>query len=116
MTSHVIEFSPEGTVQAMHNDGLSLSFLGAQTIERASEIKFNEKTQKWGIWLANTPLGIAAGLSFLPPVRHADGFGTYDGARRVEVAWLNQCRYNSVEPESAEGLVLLKASRDVLLP
>lgn len=117
MTPHVIEFSPEGTAQAMHNDELSLGFLGPQIIERASEIKFNEKTQRWGIWLAREDCRWATAApdaGFNPPAEGADGFGTYDGARTAEVAWLNQCRAGSVAPDSRAGLIILAGVRRIL--
>ena len=47
MKSHVIDFTPEGMAQAMHNDKFDLSFLGRQSIERATEIVFDEDYQQW---------------------------------------------------------------------
>ncbi len=51
---HVIDFLPNGHVEAMHNDAFTLAFLGRQNIERATEIKFNEESQKWDIHLPCT--------------------------------------------------------------
>lgn len=103
---HVIEFKPDGTAQAMHNDAFSLAFLGKQEIIRASEIKFNSETQRWGIWLP------CEGGRFMPAsATPAHGFDTYDAARRCEVEWMNQCRLAGVEPDSGYGFEILEKVR-----
>lgn len=103
--SHVIDFNLDGSVEAMYSDAFPLGFLGLQTIERASEIKFSEATQKWGLCL---PLDHAKGFY---AVRGAEDFNTYEGARRVEVAWLNSARLKGVRPDSETGLGILRQLR-----
>jgi len=101
---HVIDFTSEGTAQAMHSDKFPLAFLGAQSITRATDIKFNEDTQTWGLYLPSD-IGTWEG------VPEAQGFDTYEGARKVEVRWLNVCRLRGVNPESNDGLSALKLIR-----
>lgn len=110
---HIIDFSPDGQVQAMHNDRFNLGFLGNQSIERASEIKFNETTQTWGIWLhrGDHHVNFRDLTPFNPPVPGADGFTDYERARQVEVKWLNLCRRDNVSPVSDSGLKLLQQAR-----
>lgn len=113
MDSHVIDFTPEGTAQAMHNDKFDLSFLGAQRIERATEIKFDSATQRWGIWLPK-PWPHVGGEYF--EVQGGGGFHTYEGARKVEVSWLNACRIQGVDPASQQGLNVLQVIRNACPP
>src|SRR5215208_5034176 len=121
--NHVIDFSPDGGVEALYNDNFQLSFLGKQSIQRATEIKFREREQDWGIYLERSSMG-AKGHFF--PVVEADpdreglnrvcpatvGFSTYEGARQVEGAWLNVCRKKCVSPDSPDGLVILLNVRE----
>lgn len=113
MTGHVIEFTPQGTVHAMHNDKVDLSVLGKQSIERATEIKFCDECQTWGIYL---PEPAAAGeMQFKYVVDDsALGFKTYEGARQVEVEWLNRCRLENVSPRVYNGILILKKTRSDL--
>lgn len=98
----VIDFSADGGAEAMHReDLLPLTFLGTQSIERASDIKFDTGTQTWGIWLADGNGG------FLPPADKAKGFPTYEEARTVEVKWLERCRLVSRDPKSLGGELVL---------
>lgn len=110
---HVIDFRPDGSVQAMHNDRFDLAFLGRQKVERATEIKFNESTQRWGIWVHRDDhhINFATMSPFNPPVENADGFLSYEKARQVEVSWLNACRLEGCAPESPAGLAALKFIR-----
>lgn len=81
---HVIVIGPGGVVKSMHSDKFPLGFLGRQTIERASDIRFSEEDQKWGIWFN-------VDGQFVPPAKttHA-GFDTYEGARDYEVRVMNE--------------------------
>ncbi len=99
----VIAFDEEGGAEAMHRDQFPLGFLGKQKIERASDIKFNEDTQTWTIWL----------LGKYGPMTNeaAEGFATYDTARDAEVGWLENCSLNGVEPLSRLGITLLLEER-----
>jgi hypothetical protein len=106
---HVIDFTPEGEVQAMHNDKFDLSFLGKQSIERATEIKFDEPSQKWGILF---PGPHEDGSEGYRSNELALGFSTYEGARQVEVAWLNSCRREGVHPLELSGLEHLRQIRE----
>lgn len=106
--THVIQINADGSAEAMHNDGMSLAFLGAQYIERATEIKFDAITQKWEIWAPNTYTHRVFERIYFSP---ACGFDTYEGARQVEVAWLNACRLGGIPPQSESGLQILAAAR-----
>jgi hypothetical protein len=108
MTYHVIDFLPTGEVEAMHNDKFDLSFLGRQSIERATEIKFDQASQKWAIWFPKSWPHIGGGYF---QVGSATGFATYEGARAVEVEWLNSCRLLGFRPISKHGLTELEAIR-----
>lgn len=81
---HVIVISPEGAVKSMHNDRFSLGFLGNQTIERASDIRFDEATQKWGIWFH------VKGQYVPPQLPSHYGFDSYETARDHEVRVMNE--------------------------
>lgn len=125
MREHVIEFLPSGEVEAMYNDTMSLSFLGKQSIKRATEIKFREYEQDWGIYLERPSMGVRG---YFFPVVEVDpdrvgfcrvcpatvGFATYEGARQVEVVWLNKCRLTGTTPDSPDGLVILADIRKAL--
>lgn len=101
----IIDFTPDGQVQAMHRDGMDLGFLGAKSITRASDIKFNEATQLWDIWL------ILEGEPLPCLVTEAKGFPAYDVARSCEVYWLDQCRLGAIDPVSVEGRSTLNEFR-----
>ena len=100
----VIDFRPTGEVEAMHRDKFNLSFLGKQTIQRASDIRFNDDSQQWDIHLA------VAG-EFVP-VEAARGFDTYEEARKMEVRWLEMARLHDITPLSDEGTNLLRILRE----
>jgi hypothetical protein len=104
----VIDFAPDGAVEAMHRDEFDLGFLGAKSIARASEIEFNEETQLWDIWLIRP--GKPRWLS-----QEARGFSAYDVARSVEVAWLDRCRAEGVEPTEGEGCEILHVLRTMVM-
>ena len=102
-----ISFSADGTVQAMTREDLfPLGFLGKQRITRASELKFNEHTQDWGIHLATDVEG-----EFADPVDGATGFPTYEAARKAEVSWLEHSRLLNISPTSERGVQILKMVR-----
>jgi hypothetical protein len=108
----IIDFAPDGTVQAQHNDKFPLGFLGKQTIERASDIRFNEETQKWDMYVALS--GEDNNGVFYLPIGGA-GFDSYDEARKIEAQWLDLCRLVSVQPIGLEGTVLLMEIRQCQL-
>lgn len=113
----VIDIDACGSVQAMHRENvLSLGFLGKQEIVRATDIRFDAETQKWGIWPAEYVPALARVANrvdgfYPPPTEHADDFETYEGARDVEVKWLEQARLVGVEPTSDSGLLILEFVR-----
>jgi hypothetical protein len=100
----VIDFRPTGEVEAMHRDKFNLSFLGAQSIHRASDIRFDEDTQQWDIHLASE--------GGFVPVEAARGFETYEEARKMEVRWLEMARLHDLSPLSEEGTNLLRVLRE----
>lgn len=99
----IIDFTADGQAQAMHRDEMDLNFLGHKSVERATEIKFNEATQKWDIQLPLHGEWIT--------VPHGHGFASYDGARKTEIAWLDMCRLEGVSPRSASGSAALQLVR-----
>lgn len=107
-TGHVIEFSPMGHVEAMHNDAFDLSCIGPQSITRATEIKFNEETQRWSIC---EPMVCVDDWGAFDAFPNADGFLSYEVARKVEVEWLNRCRLLDAPIRSIKGGFILKAVR-----
>lgn len=103
----VIDFTPEGGVEAMHRENiLDLGFLGDQDIRRATDIRFDSKTQKWGIWPASPNAD-----DFLAPPEGAAGFTSYEEARQVEIEWLERCRLFDRNPLSDSGLLILSTLR-----
>jgi hypothetical protein len=106
----VINFEATGEVTAMHRDEFSLGFLGKQQIERASEIKFNEETQKWDIYLPQPEDGPYPGMQWVT-CAEGMGFAEYNGARRFEVLWLETCALYSVNPLSGDGRALGRTKR-----
>lgn len=108
----VVSFGPDGVVSAMHRETvLELGFLGNQDIRRATDIRFDRDTQSWGIWPADPDPGSDAFLP--PPCDAAKGFATYEGARDIEVQWLERCRLFDQEPLSESGLLILCTLRTV---
>jgi hypothetical protein len=107
----VIDFKPTGEVEAMHNDKFDLGFLGRKSVERATDIRFFQSSQQWDIYVPKPWPHVGGEFQH---VRGAEGFATYEGARQVEVAWLNSCRRDGVEPTSAAGLELLRQIRSTL--
>lgn len=107
MIPMIIDFSDTGEVEALHRETvLDLGFLGPQSIERATDIRFNTAKQAWGIH----PRASSGGF-YLPPSESAEGFASYEHAREVEVLWLEGCRRDGVNPVSPAGLALLAAAR-----
>jgi hypothetical protein len=99
----VIDITPAGEVSAMHREQFPLSFLGKQSIRRASEIKFDEGTQKWDV---HVPGMMVHDAESWIAIEDARGFASYDVARKFEVRWLEECKLASVHPLSGEGRVI----------
>lgn len=105
----VIDISSSGQVKGMHRDEFNLGFLGAQRITRASDIRFDEKTQNWRIWLANDEIDFKVALPSTHTamtftlVDEVGAFPTYNSARDFEVLWLNTCMRQDVAPLSDDG-------------
>lgn len=109
----VIEFAANGEVEAMHMDEFDLGFLGGKKVERATEIRFDEQSQTWGLFLPGGSLG----ESLVPEARqwlyvhHGAGFSSYEVARQFEVAWLNICRAEGLNPHDQSAQHVLKILR-----
>ena len=88
---HVINITPSGAVKAMHLDSFPLGFLGAQRIERASDIRFGEGTQTWGIWFRIDD-------TYITPSEVYGGFNSYEEARAFEVAVMNEAMKQQTFP------------------
>ncbi len=106
----VLNFTPDGAVDAMHMDRFDLSFLGKKHVQRATEIKFDDESQLWGLHL---PRAHSEGYF---PVTTGQGFDSYETARDFEVAWLNVCRYTGAAPEGVWASWALQAMREVGRP
>ena len=113
MVGHVIDFNSDGSAEAMHNDKFPLSMLGDQQIVRATEIKFVPASQTWSIC---EPEATRDDFGAYYPFANGEGFATYDGARKIEIAWLNACRLEGVSPCSEAGAAALRFIRGVTPP
>lgn len=102
--SLVIDFTASGKVKSLHFDSFPLSFLGDMEIERATEIVFCANEQKWGIVIPYT--------SYCGNYMAQSGLPSYEKARELEVAWLNECRKEQCKPCSTEGKSILKTLRE----
>lgn len=96
MSELVIDFKIDGTTKALHMDGFDLGFLGPKKITRQTEIVFREATQLWDIEYIND-----AGKKIHHEVLNY--FPSYEAARGMEVAWVNDCRLMGIHPDSEEG-------------
>lgn len=92
----VISISPDGKVSGMHRDEFNLGFLGKQHIERASEILFNDDTQKWEI-------AVPTERGTYVVIEECGTFDSYNAARTFEVQWMNECFLNQCRPFSKQG-------------
>lgn len=93
---HVIVIGASGVVKAMHNDKFPLGFLGHQTIERASDIRFDTPSQTWGIWFN-------VGGEFVPPAMSThQGFDSYESARDYEVRVMNESLKSGLCPTAID--------------
>lgn len=106
--SVVIEFDADGQATAMHRDNFPLSILGKMQVKRASDIRFNELSQLWDIWLMRDN-----GQEWL--CSDAQGLVAYDVARSVEVAWLDNCMKRGLDPKSECGVLELRHIRNSIL-
>ena len=97
----VVSVSPEGEVRSAHNDRFSLGFLGRQRIERASDIRWDEDSQTWGIWWYHNTDDFAG---FVTPAEPYSYFKTYEDAREFEVEMLNCSLRTGFHPCSNELL------------
>lgn len=102
----VITFDESGGAESLHIDQFSLAFLGKMHITRATDIKFEDATQDWTIYLLD-----AQGENPALAWKGCKGLPSYDVARTVEVAWLNLCRINEVDPRDGEGHTYLNQAR-----
>lgn len=95
----VLDITTGGQAEGLHFDQFDLGFLGKQTITRASEILFHHAEQLWGVWIPGESKASAT------------GFSSYETAREFEVAWLQECRKQSIDPRSHRGLKLAEDLR-----
>jgi hypothetical protein len=101
----ILDFTPDGRAQALHRDDFDLGFLGLKKVERATDIRFNEKTQLWDICLPDGQGGFEA-------IPDSMGLPSYETARNVEVDWLDGCRLKNYGLQSVMGLIRLVGARD----
>lgn len=113
MQDIVIDISTEGVVKGMHRDEFNLGFLGRQKINRASEIKFNDRSQKWEILV---PVEYGPHMTPVTPeyelVAECGYFDSYNTAREFEVRWMNECRIAGVPPGEYAGRRIASLLRD----
>ena len=95
MQELVIDIDTDGKTSAMHFDEFDLKFLGKKKITRASEIFYNDSTEKWDITLPGDSK---------PVSEVVQGFDGYDKARNFEVEWLQACRKGRCDPHSPVGI------------
>jgi hypothetical protein len=55
----VIQFSTDAIARAVYTDGLPLAELGPLRLQRASNVEFNETSQRWEVRLASNPDTVA---------------------------------------------------------
>ncbi len=111
----VVDFLATGEAHAMHVDSFDLGFLGNKNVQRATEIKFSESTQDWGLYL---PVHAQNQESVEPtyrPVPAAQGFPSYEVARDAEVLWLNVCRALGEKPDGAYGVGVITRIKTALV-
>ena len=107
MNEIVIDVAQCGRVTGMHRDEFNLGFLGNQKIERASDIRFDEGTQQWRIWLADKQPGDTKMLEdTFTLVEGVGAFPTYNAARDFEVLWLNEAMKAGFPALSPAGVML----------
>lgn len=94
----VIQIGTAGQVKGMHRDEFPLSFLGKQSIKRASEIMHDPDTQRWYISVPKKGVFMR--------VYTCGEFDSYGSARDFEVEWMNACLAAQAEPLSVKGLRL----------
>lgn len=51
-----IVFNPDGTAECLWTEVLPLHTIGSLTMRRASNVEFNEQTQRWEVWEATGAL------------------------------------------------------------
>lgn len=78
-------------MRAVYADEFPLGFLGQQTIKRASDIRFDDDTQSWGLWFF-------VDGEFVPPPPQYTGFSRYGEAREMEIRIMNRCMGMGVSP------------------
>ncbi len=106
MESLVIDFKPNGHVESLHMDAFDLGFLGQKATCRQTDIVFDSDTQLW-----NLEYLIGGGINSRYVDERLCGFPTYEEARSIEVAWLNNCRLLSIEPASEQGMRIMAGIR-----
>jgi hypothetical protein len=87
---HVVDISPSGSVRYLEKPQFDLSVLGDRRIKRATDITFEEATQKWDV--------VLCGRESSPHPIHSMGFDDYETARQFEVKWLNFCMLSQCDP------------------
>lgn len=102
----VITFDALGGAESLHVDQFDLGFLGAKHITRATDIRFEDTTQDWSIYLLD-----AEGDNPTLAWKGCKGLPSYEVARTVEVAWLNLCRINETDPRDGDGHTYLNQAR-----
>lgn len=104
MKELVIDLNTKGAATALYFDEFNLGFLGEKlSIKRASEIFFNDTTQKWDIVLPGDTYPICEAVK---------GFNGYDEARKFEVSWLQECRKEGVDPVDRAGIKIAETIRN----
>jgi len=103
---HVIEIGCNGNVAALHNDDFPLTFLGDMEVHRQTDIRY--ENGKWNIHYIVDP---KAKKPKFWTHKHLQGFASYNGARALEVRWLNQCRLEGVDPRDTRGQRIAQEQR-----
>jgi hypothetical protein len=83
----LIDINGTGAMKGLHFEDFSLLLFGEGEIRRATDIKFNSRTQRWDINLLDHDESI---IPHHPD--HLAGFESYETARGHEVRYLQECR------------------------
>jgi hypothetical protein len=94
----LVDISGAGAMHGLHFEEFSLTSFGNAQIKRATDIKWNERSQRWDIHLLDHNENV---VPHHP--EHLAGFCSYEDARAHEVRYLQGCRLKGFSTVSAAG-------------
>lgn len=102
----LLDINGAGALHGLHFEEFSLTSFGPAAIKRATDIKWNERSQRWDINLLDRDENV---VPHHP--EHLAGFCSYEDARAHEVRYLQGCRTRKIGTVSAAGDDLGEALR-----